>query len=287
MTRLSLACAFAAGMVIATSACGGSGPRSVSVRYGSMVSAAAATSHHCVPVVTSADSNGLLWLAGGPRPLAYYASSDGDPPDEVLSTRGPARRPWGLLWPCRPPVVIHYPRTHTASRSSKALLTVLSTKPSKRKTITLGQIRLANPENWNSLSGYANGLIAPSGKIIFFSGTKIRYAGGPEFSVHGLPEGWQIGSLVVSPRNPRVFLAVAAANGKVGSRPARPVSSGSRGRPASGSGATTAAGTGSPCNGALTESTSRGSSRRAATRHGSRSPMRSAADSRGSSRARS
>jgi hypothetical protein len=172
-----------------------------------------------MPVVTSADSNGLLWLAGGPRPLAYYASSDGDPPDEVLSTRGPARRPWGLLWPCRPPVVIHYPRTHTASRSSKALLTVLATKPSKRKTITLGQIRLANPENWNSLSGYANGLIAPSGKIIFFSGTKIRYAGGPEFSVHGLPEGWQIGSLVVSPRNPFVFLAVAAANGKVGSPP--------------------------------------------------------------------
>lgn len=212
-----LACALAAAM-IALPACGSSASRSVSVRYASLVKAAAVISHHCTRVVTSADSNGLLWLSGGSRPRVYYASPEADPPEKVLSTRGSTLRPWGLLWPCRPPVVIHYPSTHTASRSSTALLTVLASKPTERRTITLGQIRLANPENWNSLSGEANGLIAPSGKLIFFSGTKIRYASGPQFSVHGLPRGWQIGSLVVSPRDPFVFLAVVA-RGKVGDPP--------------------------------------------------------------------
>ena len=195
--------------LIAVSGCGGSGRKSVYVRYASLRQAAAVISHHCTADLTSSDSNGLLWLRGGTRPLVYYASFVGDPPDEVLNTRGPAIPPWGVLWPCDPPVVIHYPNTHTASRSSTALLTVLAPKPSERKTITLGQVRFSNPDNRNSLSGYANGLVAPNGKIIFFDGAKIRYADGPEFSVHGLPSGWQIDGLVVSPRNPRVFLATA------------------------------------------------------------------------------
>jgi hypothetical protein len=148
----------------------------------------------------------------------YYASPNGDPPDKVLTTRGPAIPPWGLLWPCRPPVVIHYPNTHTASRSSTALLTVLASKPRERKTITLGQARFANVEDRNSFSGYANALAAPNGRIVFFSGTKIRYANGPEFSVRGLPHDWQIGALAVSPRNPFVFLAVAK-EGELGGQP--------------------------------------------------------------------
>ena len=192
-TRAALACTLAAAAVIGVSACGGSGGRkSVYVHYASLPKAAAVISRHCTQDFPSANSNGLLWLAGGRRPLVYYASPSGDPPDRVLNTRGPAIPPWGLLWPCDPPVVIHYPNTHTASRSSTALLTVLAPKRSERKTITLGRIRLANPENWNSLSGYANGLIAPDGRIVFFSGTTIRYAGGPEFSARGLPKGWQI-----------------------------------------------------------------------------------------------
>jgi hypothetical protein len=205
-------------VLLALSACGGSGRRSVDVRYPSLRQAAAVISHHCTRDLTSSNSNGLLWLAGGTRPLVYYASPDGDPPDVVLNTRGPAIPPWGLLWPCRPPVVIHYPSTHTASRSSTALLTVLAPKASERKTIVLGRVRFANPVNWNSLSGLANGLVAPSGRIVFFAGTKIRYADGPELTVGGLPRGWQIGSLVVSPRNPFVFLAVAA-KGQVGDQP--------------------------------------------------------------------
>ena len=160
MTRLTVACTFAATALFALSACGGSGPRSVYVKYPSLRAAAATISHRCTRDSPSSNSNGLLWLAGGSRPLVYYASPDGDPPDKVLTTRGPAPSPWGLLWPCDPPVVVHYPKTHTASRSSTALLTVLAPKASERKTITLGRIRLANPENWSSLSGYANGLIA-------------------------------------------------------------------------------------------------------------------------------
>lgn len=217
-TRTTLACAFAALAVLAISACGGSGKKSVYVRYASVTKAAALISHRCTRDSTSSNSNGLLWLAGGRRPLVYYASPSGDPPDRVLNTLGPAIPPWGLLWPCNPPVVIHYPKTHTASRSSTALLTVLAPNASEQKTITLGRIRLANPENWNSLSGYANGLIAPDGRIIFFSGTTIRYAGGSEFSVRGLPQGWQISALVVSPRSPFVFLA-AAQKGSQGEQP--------------------------------------------------------------------
>lgn len=218
MTRSTVACASAVAMVIALSACGGSGRKSVFVKYPSLQQAAGRISQHCTRDITSSNANGLLWLAGGRRPLVYYASASGDPPNEVLTTRGPAIRPWGLLWPCSPPVVIHYPNTHTASPSSTALLTVLATKPSARKTITLGRVRLANPENWNTMSGYANGLVAPNGKIIFFGGTKIRYADGPEFSVRGLPPGWRIGSLVVSPSNPDVFLAVAE-KGELGGQP--------------------------------------------------------------------
>lgn len=185
------------------------------MRYSSLRRAAAVLSHHCTQDFTSSNSNGLLWLS---RRQVYYASATGDPPDEVLTTRGRPIAPWGLLWPCSPPVVIHYPNTHTASRSSTALLTVLASKPSERKTITLGQVRFANPENWNSESGYANGLVAPNGRIIFFSGTKIRYANGPEFSVRGLPDGWQIGALVVSPRSPFVFLATTE-KGALGGQP--------------------------------------------------------------------
>ena len=218
MIRSTVACACAGVALMALSSCGGSDQRSVYVQYASLRTAAATLSHHCTSDLTSSDSNGLLWLAGGTRPHVYYASPTGDPPDRVLNTRGPAIPPWGLLWPCDPPVVIHYPNTHTASRSSTALLTALAPKQSERKTITLGQVRFDNPENRNALSGYANGLVAPNGKIIFFDGTKIRYANGPEFSVRGLPSGWQIGSLVVSPSDPFVFLATAQ-KGKQGSGP--------------------------------------------------------------------
>jgi dipeptidyl aminopeptidase/acylaminoacyl peptidase len=218
MTRLTAAGAFVATAMLAMCGCGSSRPKSVFAKYPSLRVAAASISHHCTRDFTSSNSNGLLWLRGGARPLVYYASAEGDPPEKVLNTRGPGIPPWGLLWPCDPPVVIHYPSTRTASVSSTALLTVLASKPSERKTIGLGRIRLANPENWNTLSGYANGLIAPDGRIIFFSGTTIRYAGGPEFSVHGLPHGWQIGALVVSPRNRFVFLAVAE-KGRLGSEP--------------------------------------------------------------------
>jgi hypothetical protein len=214
LTRTAGACVLTAVVLLVVSACGShsrsmSSSRSVYARYSSLRAAAAVLSHHCLRDVTSADSNGLLWLSDGRRPLVYYASATGDPPNEVLSSRGGVLRPWGVLWPCDPPVVIHYPATHTASRSSTALMTVLAPKPDKRKTLRLGQLRFANPTNRNAQSGYANALAGPDGRIIFFSGTKIRYADGPEFTVRGLPTGWQMGALSVSPRNPFVFLAEA------------------------------------------------------------------------------
>jgi hypothetical protein len=218
MTRWNVTCVLGAAVVIGLSACAGAGRKSAYVNYSSLRKAAAVLSHQCTRDLPSSDSNGLLWLAGGRRPLVYYASPVGDPPDAVLTTRGPSIPPWGLLWPCRPPVVLHYPSTHTASRSSTALLTVLAANPGERRTITLGQARFDNVENRNSFSGNANALVTPSGRILFFGGTEIRYANGPEISVRGLPHGWRIGALSVSPRHPFVFLAIAQ-QGRPGDEP--------------------------------------------------------------------
>jgi hypothetical protein len=198
-------------IALVLSACGGGGGRSVYVKYPSLRAAAAAISHHCAPRdVPSADSNGVLWLSGGRQPLVYYAPEFAGPPEEVFSSLGPTLEPWGeFMWPCRPPVVVHYPRTHTASRSSTALLTVLTSSPHQRKTSTLGLVRFAGggPQNRNSLGGGGNAITAPNGRIIFFSENKIRYAVGPQWTVGGLPHDWQIEGLVVSPSNPSVFLA--------------------------------------------------------------------------------
>jgi hypothetical protein len=197
-------------IALVLSACGGGG-RSVYVKYPSLRAAAAAISHHCAARdVPSADSNGLLWLSAGRQPLVYYAPEFAGPPQEVFSSHGLTLEPWGeFMWPCRPPVVVHYPRTHSASSSSTALLTVLTSNPHARKTLTLGLVRFAGggPQNRNALGGGGNAITAPNGRIIFFSGRRIRYAVGPAWTVGGLPDDWQIEGLVVSPSNPSVFLA--------------------------------------------------------------------------------
>ena len=77
-------------------------------------------------------------------------------------------------------------------------MTTLVAKASKRRRIKLGDFDLER-----------NAILGAAGRIIFFSGTKIRYAGGEEFTVHGFPKGWDISALQVSPENPSVFLAEA------------------------------------------------------------------------------
>jgi WD40 repeat protein len=79
-------------------------------------------------------------------------------------------------------------------------MTALASRPARRKTITVGRF------------GDANWTVAPNGRLVFFGGQSIRYAGGREFTVAGLPHGWLISALAVSPREPSVFLANANTN---------------------------------------------------------------------------
>ncbi len=179
--------------------------------YSSLRAAAAALGASGCPKqnLSGANSSGIAWLAGGGRRLVYY--SDGDPEDKVFSTHGVAFPRYGTVWPCRDPVLIYYPHPWNLKGGSTAVwMTTLSSSRSQRKRVELGQFRFAggDPDSFGS----GNAIVGADSRIIFFSGTKIRYAGGRDFSVHGLPSGWQINALTVSPTNPSVFLA-SAGNG--------------------------------------------------------------------------
>lgn len=54
-----------------------------------------------------------------------------------------------------------------------------------------------------------NTAVAPDGRLLSFSGSKLGYVGGSTFVARGLPLNWRITSLAVSPRDPHVFLAAA------------------------------------------------------------------------------
>jgi Tol biopolymer transport system component len=95
------------------------------------------------------------------------------------------------------------------------MMTVLASARAKRKTIALGRFRLAEGPNRDAPAGYGNAIIAADGRVIFFAGTTIRYAGGREFTARGLPHGWQISALAASPRDSSVFLAIVQTNPNV------------------------------------------------------------------------
>jgi hypothetical protein len=54
-----------------------------------------------------------------------------------------------------------------------------------------------------------NAVIAPDGRLVSYSGTRVSYDGGSSFAVRGLPLKWRIASVVVSPRDSHLLLAAA------------------------------------------------------------------------------
>lgn len=187
------AIAIAAAVFLVAVSCGtgrgGSSLATVAPRYQYIWQAASRLAGGCARRDDpSSDVDGMLWLRAGPKPLVYYLDDRLQKPD-VVSTLGDHFAVWGRFWPCRTPVAVYV--------RGRPMLTVLAPKPAQRRTITLGPF------------GNASWIVAPNGRFILFHGQSIRPAGGKAFTVRGLPSGWVIGSLSVSPRDPSLFLVNA------------------------------------------------------------------------------
>lgn len=205
------AIAIAAGLfLVAVAACGSSHRTSVDSRYDYVWQAASQLSEACARQDDPAsDVDGTLWLRGGSKPLVYEIESQLTRPD-VVSSLGDHFELWGQFWPCKTPVAIY-----TRPPSPNVVMTLLSHAKSQRRTIVLGHFRLAGGTNRDAPAGYGNAIVAANGRIVFFSGQSIRPAGGHEFTASGLPPGWLISALSVSPRDPSVFLADVSSNPNV------------------------------------------------------------------------
>ncbi len=140
----------------------------------------AALSTRCAARPDASASATLLWL-GGRRTLVYYVRGR-----RVVSShgRGPALPPFATpvgFRACRTPLLLY-------QLGSDLRATPLA---HGRKTLTLGR----------------NAVLAPDGRLVSFDGAQVRYGLGSSFDVRGLPPKWEIVSLAVSPRSPRVLLA--------------------------------------------------------------------------------
>jgi WD40 repeat protein len=145
---------------------------------------AATLSTSCAARPDATSSGDLLWL-GGSHPRVYYV--DGQ---KVISSRGR-----GLSLPrnatavgfraCRTPLVLY--------TIGKELRATALPHGSGAKARSLG----------------SDAFVTPDGRLVSFSGLRVRYAGSSSFVVRGLPDKWIITSLVASPRDPQVLLASA------------------------------------------------------------------------------
>lgn len=126
----------------------------------------------------SANATDMLW-PGSSSP-GYYVSGN-----QVISSSGPVfSLPSGSsaaqLWACGSRPVLTYLRGDTLER------------------VQLGSHRVVGLAH--------DAVISPGGLLVSFRGTRIGYEGGPALSVHGLPIGWPVTGVIVSPRKPLVFM---------------------------------------------------------------------------------
>jgi WD40-like Beta Propeller Repeat len=143
---------------------------------------AASLSVSCSQLADASASSNLLWQ-GGSRPLVYYVDRG-----KVVSSHGPSRSlPASAIIvgfrACAKPLLLY--TVGTALRATALV--------GGGKTLTVGR----------------NAVVAPNGRLVSYTGSKIGYAGGSSFAVRGLPLHWRITSIAVSPRDPNVFLAAA------------------------------------------------------------------------------
>jgi len=130
----------------------------------------------------ASSSANLLWVAGK-QPLVYYVHGR-----KLISSAGrgaalpPGAIPVGFR-SCSTPLFLY-----TVGTELRA-----SALAGGRQTLTVGN----------------NSAVAPDGRLLSFSGSKVGYVGGTSFVARGLPVNWKITSIAVSPRDPHVFLAAA------------------------------------------------------------------------------
>jgi dipeptidyl aminopeptidase/acylaminoacyl peptidase len=153
--------------------CGGGG-RSASGRQ------AGSLSTRCTARPDASSSANLLWLGGRQRDVYYV---DGG---RVVSSHGRVPALPAFATPvgfraCRTPLLLY----RLGDELRAAPLTA------GRKTLSLGR----------------NAVVASDGQLVSFAGAQVRYDVGYSFEVRGLPPRWEIVSLAVSPRSPRVLLA--------------------------------------------------------------------------------
>ncbi len=172
---------FAIGLValpvaaLVAAGCGGGG-------QAASASHTASSSISCAARGNAASSGNLLWL-GGSRPAVYYVDRG-----KVISSRGrgPSLPAYAIpvgFRACGKPVVLY-------TVGSVLRASALAGGP---QTLTVGR----------------NVVVAPSGRVVSYTGAKIGYVGGSSFVARGLPLNWKITSIAVSPRDPHVFLAAA------------------------------------------------------------------------------
>ena len=142
----------------------------------------ASLSVSCSQRADASASSNLLWQ-GGSKPLVYYVDRG-----RVVSSRGSSRSlPQSAIIvgfrACAKPLLLY-----TVGSELRA-----SALAGGRQTLTVGR----------------NAVVAPDGRLVSYTGSKIGYVGGSSFTARGLPLHWTITSVAVSPRDPHVFLAAA------------------------------------------------------------------------------
>ena len=142
----------------------------------------ASLSVSCSQRADASASSNLLWQ-GGSKPLVYYVDRG-----RVVSSRGSSRSlPQSAIIvgfrACAKPLLLY-----TVGSELRA-----SALAGGRQTLTVGR----------------NAVVAPDGRLVSYTGSKIGYVGGSSFTARGLPLHWSITSVAVSPRDPHVFLAAA------------------------------------------------------------------------------
>lgn len=142
----------------------------------------ASLSVSCSARSDASSSSNLLWVAGK-QPLVVYVHGR-----KVISSLGRgAALPSGAIpvgfRACSTPLFLY-------TVGQELRVAALS---GGRQTRTVGN----------------NTAVAPDGRLLSFSGSKLGYVGDSSFVARGLPVNWRITSLAVSPRDPHVFLAAA------------------------------------------------------------------------------
>lgn len=141
--------------------------------------AAGASTVRCVGHVgPSSNANGVLWVKGGSKPVVYAISGS-----KVIGPSGTAKVPAGGtgvgFWACNPHSLLY--------------------------TTNEGVLQMTGAHGPTTIG--ANGVAAPNGWLLTFSGTTISYTNGVQLVAQGVADGWEITSVAVDPRNPRIVYA--------------------------------------------------------------------------------